>query len=132
MLLQAHEIDPDSPEPEQASASLRHELGDVDAALQLLRSSMRKWWRPGPDEQPAADGKSGAENGEQGKEACASDKNVQDGSGSDDGSDDGEDLPSYEFRLEACKLLIELDNSTDVAVEVRDLYSVQEACRRTS
>jgi hypothetical protein len=37
-------------------------------------------------------------------------------------------LPSYEFRLECCKLLIELDESTDTAIEVwqipmSDVYS---------
>ena len=33
--------------------------------------------------------------------------------------EEDEDLPSFEFRFETAKLLIELDNSTHAAVEVR-------------
>ena len=111
--VQASEIDPDSPEPEQALASLRHELGDLDEALQLLRSSMHKWWRPDRDEQPCKEDKDSCQSG-----GRRPGNNEMQSCDSDAESSDGQ-LPSYEFRLEACKLLIELDTSTDVAVEVR-------------
>jgi len=123
--LQAHEIDPSSPEPEQASASLQHELGQVDAALHLLQSSMQKWWHPDKSDELDDDCQDatanllpkGAPRRRPGAAGIQSELSDEDGSDAEEGSDGG--MPSYEFRLEACKLLIELDKSTDTAIEVR-------------
>lgn len=45
LLQQASSEDPDSPEPLQALASLRYEQGQAEEALQLLKQSMRQWFR---------------------------------------------------------------------------------------
>jgi hypothetical protein len=136
--MQAKAIAPDSPEPEQALASLQYELGNSAGALQTLKTSMKKWWRP-----EAMDGKialpgngdrlgSAEETSEglvatrrcddraqvlpEGADAPPGTEATQDEDAHEAG---GDGLPSYEFRLECCKLLIELDESTDTAIEVR-------------
>ena len=85
-----------SPEPGQALASLRYEQGRPEEALGLLRGSMKLWF------------KEDAEEGEEGGEEAMEDE-----------EDEGGVLPSYEFRFECAKLLLELDDHTDTAVAVR-------------
>jgi len=46
LLHQARSVDPHSPEPLQALASLRYEQGAAEEALQLLRQSMALWFKP--------------------------------------------------------------------------------------
>jgi hypothetical protein len=45
LLQQARSADPSSPEPLQALASLRYEQGNSEEALQLLKQSMKLWFR---------------------------------------------------------------------------------------
>ena len=104
--MQAVECDPTSPEPQQALASLRYEQGRVDEALATLRASMAKWWKPPPDESD----EEGAEDGDEEMQAEGPSSRQEDPA--------APAPPSYEFRFECAKLLIELDESTETAVEV--------------
>jgi kinesin family protein 5 len=52
LLQQARSADPSSPEPLQALASLRYEQGNSEEALQLLKQSMKLWFR----QQSSSDG----------------------------------------------------------------------------
>jgi hypothetical protein len=45
LLQQARSADPSSPEPLQALASLQYEQGNSEEALQLLKQSMKLWFR---------------------------------------------------------------------------------------
>jgi kinesin family protein 5 len=45
LLQQARSVDPHSPEPLQALASLRYEQGSSEEALALLRQSMGLWFK---------------------------------------------------------------------------------------
>ena len=90
----------------QVLASVKHEQGRLDEALQLLRQSMKLWWKA-PRE-------------------AASWDNTELGNGHvevDDDEEMHEDLhtPSFEFRFECAKLLIQLDETTETAVEVHTL-----------
>lgn len=72
LLQQARAADLESPEPLQALASLRYELGSAEEAVQLLRESMALWFKPQP------------------------------GSGEDVESDDAEDVESISDAAEVC------------------------------
>ena len=134
--MQAHEIAPGSPEPLQSLASLKYECGDADNALAYLRRSMQSWWSaaqssklsdsPGDMQQDAAEAdiapSAGAAAGHAEVDALP-ENGQQDVTGGQRHDVDenliGADVqPSYEFRLECCKLLIELDDSTDLAIQV--------------
>ena len=78
----------------QALASLRSLQGFPDEALALLRQSIAIWLPLAP---PAA-----AVNGEQEEAPPLM----------------GADLPSFEFRFEAAKLLLDLDETTEVVVSI--------------
>ena len=99
LCVQAHEVAASSPEPLQALAQLHFEAGKQGRALAELRQSMALWWhgpgRPGSSTQ----GAEGAADAVDGKICSA-------------------EVPSYEFRVECCKLLIELDETTTIAVQV--------------
>lgn len=136
--VQATDVAPLSPEPQQVRASLQYELGDTDAALHLLQESMNKWWPQvqhsvefeeagegivqlaaadgvGPQqaaaEAPAGPGPSAAQDPQ--RDSC-----VDDRSGAEREHGSNAALPSYEFRMECCKLLLELDDSTDTVLQV--------------
>ena len=131
LLQEAQSLWPASPEPLQALASLRRVQGNDDEALTLLRSSMSKWHRS-PETQDRT--------GQSDLEADASMINGDESDGKHDGMAAGGDagevrgivnleqqeqggdgdlqLPSYEFRFETAKLLLELDDTTDSVVSV--------------
>ena len=137
-----------SPEPQQVLASLQYELGDMDGALKLLKQSMSKWW---PQVHRSVDMEAADEDQVR---IAAPDSNsllqavgdqceAQNSAASHDvhaNQHANEELttahettahdcsntpmPSYEFRVECCKLLLELDDSTATVLEVRSLYHV--------
>ena len=96
-----------SPEPGQAMASLRYEQGRPEEALAQLRGSMKLWFRV--EEEEVGDEEGMAE----GSAAAAG------------RMDEAEDAaqPSYEFRFECAKLLLELDEATDTAIQVCRMQS---------
>ena len=96
-----------SPEPLQALSSLRHLQGQDDLALELLRQSLSLWHIPLPPgaEERLENGRGGTNEVNMVEEAGASPEI----SGT---------LPSYEFRFETAKLLLELDDSMETAASV--------------
>lgn len=106
LLGEARELHPRSPEPLQALCSLRRLQGREEDALGLLRESLALWYRPPPEE--------GDEAGANGAPAPQKVEKME-GEGDDD---DDAAPPSYEFRFEAAKLLIELDETMDTAADV--------------
>ncbi|CAG9464242.1 unnamed protein product [Pedinophyceae sp. YPF-701] len=99
LLDRATQLHPATPEPLQARASIEYELGRTEDALKHLRESMARWYKPRPGQ--------GAEGG------------------ADDLADDlaewdldPDAMPSYEFRFECAKLLLELDSETATAISV--------------
>ena len=102
--MRAREADGRSAEPLQCLASLRVLQGRSDEALEALRQSMAIW-RHGR--------KGGASKGDD-------DDDDDDDDEDDDKADEflGEYEVSFEFRFECAKLLLELDEKTDAAINV--------------
>lgn len=82
-----------SPEPLQALCSLRVLQGREEEALSILHESLKLWWMDEADEKNEGDG----------EEEDIEDERV---------------LPSYEFRFETAKLLLELDHTTETAADI--------------
>ena len=105
LLDEAERSDPSSPEPWQVRSSLHVEQGRSEDARAALRKSLSIWYRKGAHGQGDGDG---------------------------DGDDDGEGvmmdvdpqaaasaaLPSYEFRFEAAKLVMELEDDARPALAI--------------
>ena len=94
----------------QVLASLRVEQQKPEEALQHLHTSMNKWF---PSLQ---------------RMLADSDADSQDSNEQDDAIDAADEeimaaLPSFEFRFETAKLLIELDETTEAAVQVHACYN---------
>lgn len=79
-----------SPEPLQALCSLRVLQGREEEALSILLESLGLWWNPKDEDKEDSD--------------CH--------------EDEGNRIPSYEFRFESAKLLLELDTTTEIAAEI--------------
>jgi len=103
LIHRARASDPTSPEPVQLLASLRNEQGKTDEALIVLKESISMWRKDGS-------------------------MHRRDGAADDD--DAAEEFQhefdvSFEFRFETAKLLLELDTTTDLAVQILDELLVE-------
>lgn len=128
LLQEARNLWPSSPEPLQALASLRQVQGNNDEAMVLLQESMSKWYRNTEDVEKQdledEDSKGGPSTMDQmgdSAEDMELSTTANNGIGSSIRSSDIQEetrLPSYEFRFETAKLLLELDETTSTAVNV--------------
>lgn len=105
LLQEAQSLWSRSPEPLQALSSLRHLQGQDDLALELLRQSLSLWHIP----LPPGGGEERIENG-------TNEVNMVEEAGAS--LEISGTLPSYEFRFETAKLLLELDDSMETAASV--------------
>jgi kinesin family protein 5 len=105
LLTEAEQQNPKSPEPPQVLASLYVELDKADLALPALRKSLALWHKP-LDEK--------AHNNNNNSEMDI-----------DEEDEDGDDasnlnLPSFEFRFETAKLIMELEEDASEAIHILD------------
>eukprot|EP00775_Hariotina_reticulata_P004798 gene4798-5048_t len=125
LLQQARAADPESPEPLQALASLRYEQGQAEEALQLLRQSLALWLKPQPEfkmlSKPVTLSEEEMEDNDERQQrlqgGCNEDDEDEDWA-DEDKEDEENKLPSYEFRFECAKMLLELEDTTDTAIQV--------------
>lgn len=116
----------------QVLASLRVEQQKPEEALQQLQASMQKWY-PALQKAMADQLGSDAEDADEANDDLDARDQVDDNEQADDHAAHGaasmmeasepdedaeEQLPSFEFRFETAKLLIELDDTTEAAVQV--------------
>lgn len=114
VLGEARQLCPKSPEPLQALCSLRCQQDKKEEALQLLKQSMDLWFKP-----PKSDDEAAGQEAEEEDIAESEGESEGDEEGMDvEGEGGQEDGPSYEFRFETAKLLLELDTDTEAAVQV--------------
>ncbi|OUS49623.1 hypothetical protein BE221DRAFT_143570 [Ostreococcus tauri] len=92
LIERARASDPESPEPVQLLASLRGEQGKTDEALSILKESLSMWRKTAMHRD---------EEGEDGAEEFQGEFDV-----------------SFEFRFETAKLLLELDTTTETAIDI--------------
>lgn len=108
LLTEARQLWPSSPEPLQALCSLRVMQGREEEALQLLHQSLALWHVIVPPEEPEDERTRG--NAEEQSSPPKEDEIV--------GINHEANIPSYEFRFETAKLLLELEETTFTAAEV--------------
>jgi hypothetical protein len=116
LLGEARELWHLSPEPLQALCSLRRLQGREDDALLMLRQSLALWYRPSHDGEGAEGGMNPTTTTNTTADNEHNQVNRSLGQSMDD--DDEPSLPSYEFRFEAAKLLIELEETMETAADV--------------
>ncbi|PNW86960.1 hypothetical protein CHLRE_02g103050v5 [Chlamydomonas reinhardtii] len=114
LLSLASTADPDSPEPGQALAALRYQQGRAADALEALRRSMSLWYTPTSKDEEGEEGEGGMAAAKGGEDEAMEDADED----SEDDSDEEDDGPSYEFRIESAKLLLELEDTTATAIDV--------------
>ena len=120
LLQQARAMDDKSPEPLQALASMRSEQGQQEEALQLLRQSMLLWYKKEDDGDDDDDDDDNEEDEDEDEEMGEGEgrRKAAGAAGGMEEEEEEDEGPSHEFRFECCKLLLELDESTDVVVDV--------------
>ncbi len=112
LLTRATAVCGSSPEPGQTLASLRYEQGRPEEALSLLQDSMKLWFRGAPDD----DDNEG--DLQEGRYVLDNTLCFLSSFAHSFCADDGRVEPSFEFRFECAKLLLELDNTTETAIQV--------------
>ncbi|KAG2436429.1 hypothetical protein HXX76_006732 [Chlamydomonas incerta] len=115
LLSLASTADPDSPEPGQALAALRYQQGRATDALEALRRSMSLWYTPTNKDEDGEEGEGGMAAAKGGEDEAMEDAEED---SEDDSEEEEEDGPSYEFRIESAKLLLELEDTTATAIDV--------------
>ncbi|GFR51970.1 hypothetical protein Agub_g14496, partial [Astrephomene gubernaculifera] len=125
LLALASTADPSSPEPAQALAALRYQQGRSAEALEALRRSMSLWYTPSSKEAEEGEEGEGQQAGGAGSKG-GDDETMEDAGEEGDNEEEGDDDeeaeeqggPSYEFRIECAKLLLELEDTTATAIDV--------------
>jgi predicted Zn-dependent protease len=101
LINRARASDPSSAEPLQLLASLRNEQGKADDALVILKESIAMWRKGGSMHRRDVDDENVAEEFQH------------------------EFDVTFEFRFETAKLLLELDTTTDLAIQILDELLVE-------
>ena len=122
LLERAQQSDKESAEPMQVLASLRNEQGKKDEALKCLKQSIAKWRKP---VQLVQETKKEREIYERKRPAPGAEDYVS-SDDEDENEDEGDEyIPrfqdydvSFEFRFETAKLLLEIDTSAALAIEI--------------
>ena len=110
---------PHSPEPLQALAALRFEQAQLQEATKLLRKSVAMWLQPDNDDDDTE---------MEGNEDMPADATGKASIGEEGGEEqeDMDEIPSLEFRFEAAKLLLELEQKEETELALHVLYMILE------